>query len=52
MQIDPRNLQMQVDSQNASLAAARSQLEESKASIESARAALAQSQATSSVRKA
>jgi HlyD family secretion protein len=46
MQIDPRNLQMQVDSQTASLAAARSQLEESKKSIESARAAVAQSQAS------
>jgi HlyD family secretion protein len=45
MQIDPRNLQIQVDSQNASLAAARSQLEESRRSIESARAAVAQSQA-------
>jgi HlyD family secretion protein len=45
MQIDPRNLQIQVDSQNASLAAARSQLEESKKSLDSARAALAQSDA-------
>ena len=45
MQIDPRNLQIQVDSQNASLAAARSQLEESRRSIESAKAAVAQSQA-------
>jgi HlyD family secretion protein len=45
MQIDPRNLQMQVDSQNQSLAAARSQLEETRRSIESGKAALAQSQA-------
>jgi HlyD family secretion protein len=45
MQIDPRNLQIQVDSQVASLAAARSQLEESRKSVESAKVALAQSQA-------
>src|SRR5215471_9736383 len=45
MQIDPRNLQIQVDSQTQSLAASRSQLEESRRSVESARAALAQSQA-------
>jgi HlyD family secretion protein len=42
MQIDPRNLQIQVDSQTASLDAARSQLEETKRSLESARATLAQ----------
>jgi HlyD family secretion protein len=45
MQIDPRNLQIQVDSQNASLAAAKSQLEESRKAVESARVGLAQSQA-------
>jgi HlyD family secretion protein len=46
MQIDPRNLQIQVDSQNASLEAARSQLEETRRSVESAKAALAQSTST------
>ncbi|HUL73161.1 MAG TPA: efflux RND transporter periplasmic adaptor subunit [Vicinamibacterales bacterium] len=45
MQIDPRNLAIQVDSQNQSLAAARSQLEETRRSIESAKAALTQSKA-------
>jgi HlyD family secretion protein len=45
MQIDPRNLQIQVDSQTQSLAASRSQLEETRRSLESQRAALAQSQA-------
>ena len=45
MQIDPRNLQIQLDSQTQSLAASRSQLEETRKSIESARAALAQSEA-------
>lgn len=45
MQIDPRNLQIQVDSQVASLAAAKSQLEESRKSVESAKVALAQAQA-------
>ncbi len=45
MQIDPRNLQIQVDSQTQSLAASRSQLEETRRSIESAKAALAQAQA-------
>ncbi|HKW01200.1 MAG TPA: efflux RND transporter periplasmic adaptor subunit [Vicinamibacterales bacterium] len=46
MQIDPRNLQIQLDSQTQSLAASRSQLEESRKSIESAKAALAQSEAS------
>ncbi len=46
MQIDPRNLQIQVDSQNASLEAARSSLEETRRSVESAKAALTQSTAT------
>ena len=46
MQIDPRNLQIAVDSQNALLDTAKSQLEETKRTIESARAALAQSQIT------
>jgi HlyD family secretion protein len=45
MQIDPRNLQIQVDSQTASLEAARSSLEETKRSIESGKAALAQAKA-------
>lgn len=45
MQIDPRNLQIQVDSQTASLEAARSQLEETKRSIESGKASLAQAKA-------
>jgi HlyD family secretion protein len=42
MQIDPRNLQIQADSQTASLDAARSQLEETRRSIESGKASLAQ----------
>jgi HlyD family secretion protein len=42
LQIDPRNLRTAVSRTEASLAAARSQLEQNKASVESARAALQQ----------
>lgn len=46
LQIDPRNLQTMVDSREASLAAARSQLIETQRSIESARTNLAQAEDT------
>jgi HlyD family secretion protein len=44
LQIDPRNLQTQVNSREASLAAARSQLIETRASIDNARTNLRQAQ--------
>lgn len=44
LQIDPRNLQTQVNSREASLAAARSQLVETRTSVENARTNLRQAQ--------
>ena len=53
LQIDPRNLETQVDSREASLATARSQLEQTEAQVENAQArARAGRRTRSSVRKA
>ncbi len=46
LQVDPRNMQIQADSQASSLAMARSQLEETRKSVESARIGLAQAKIT------
>jgi HlyD family secretion protein len=46
LEIDPRNLETQVQNRQASLALARSQLEQTKAQVENARVALAQAQDT------
>jgi HlyD family secretion protein len=46
LQIDPRNLETQVQNQEASLAASQSSLEELKKSIESSKVALQQAQST------
>ena len=46
LQVDPRSMQIQANSQEQGLATARSQLEETKRGLENARAALAQSKST------
>ena len=46
LQVDPRSMQIQADSQEQGLATARSQLEETKRSLENAKAALAQAKST------
>lgn len=46
LQVDPRSMQIQADSQEQGLAAARSQLEETKRGLDNARASLAQAKST------
>jgi HlyD family secretion protein len=46
LQVDPRSMQIQADSEEQGLATARSQLEETRKAVENAKAALAQAQST------
>jgi HlyD family secretion protein len=46
LQVDPRSMQIQADSEEQGLATARSQLQETRKAVENAKAALAQAQST------